>query len=143
MQRLDALGIFFVVRVQRIQLFFVDDVEEPFAHHGQLQAQAAFAFAFFRYFGNNAVETGWNLRVDQPAVGVEQADGWIQRAVARVSLLRRFCGRPPARTRSTLWALRPAPDASRTKPRRKWTSTRTEIPVSCPPATQTQGHANA
>ena len=41
MQRLDALGLLFVGRVQRIELFLVDDVEEPFVHHGQLQAPAA------------------------------------------------------------------------------------------------------
>ena len=41
MQRLDAFCIFFVGRVQRFQLFFVDDVEESFTHHGQLQTQAA------------------------------------------------------------------------------------------------------
>ena len=29
MQRLDALGVLFVGRVQRIQLLFVDDVENP------------------------------------------------------------------------------------------------------------------
>ena len=47
MQRLDALGVLFVGRVQRIQLFVVDDVEEPLARHGPLQAQAALSFADF------------------------------------------------------------------------------------------------
>ena len=47
MQRLDALGVFFGGRVQRIQRFFVDDVEERFADHGQLEAQAALSFADF------------------------------------------------------------------------------------------------
>ena len=89
MQRLDALGVFFVGRVQRIQLFFVDDVEERFAHHGQLQTQAALAFALFGYFGNDPIQARWNLRADQSAVGVEQADGWIQRAVALVAFFRR------------------------------------------------------
>ena len=72
MQRLDALGVFSVGRVQRIQLFFVDDVEEPLAHHGQFEAQAALALCTFGYFANNPVEAGWNLRADQPAVGVEK-----------------------------------------------------------------------
>ena len=75
MQPLDALGVLFVGRIQRIQLFFVDDVEESFAHHGQLEAQAAFAFALSGYFSNNAVEAGWNLRADQLDVGIEQPDG--------------------------------------------------------------------
>ena len=44
--------------------------------------------ASFGYFGNNPVQAGWNLRADQPAVGIEQSNGWIQRAVALVSLLR-------------------------------------------------------
>ena len=78
MQCLDALGVFVVGRVQRIQIFFVDDVEKPFAHHGQLQTQAAFAFAFFWNFGNDPVQAGWNLRADKSAVGVEQADGRIR-----------------------------------------------------------------
>ena len=116
-------------------VYFVDDVEKPFAHHGQLEAQAAFAFAFFRYFGNNPVEAGWNLRADQSAVGVEQADRRIQCAVALVALL--WCFRPgPGRTRSTRWAHRLAPDASPTAAQQKWTSTRAEIPVSCPPGIQ-------
>ena len=87
-QRLDALGVFFVGRVQRIQLFFIDDVEKSFAHHGQLEAQAAFTLAFLWYFGNDPVQAGWNLRADQWAVGVEQSDGWIQRTVALVAFLR-------------------------------------------------------
>ena len=86
MQRLDALGVFFVGRIQRIQLFFVDDVEKPFAHHGQLEAQAALTLAFSWYFGNNPVQAGWNLRADQPAVGVEQMDSPIQRAIAWVAI---------------------------------------------------------
>ena len=90
MQRLDAFCILFFGRVQRIQLFFVDDVEKPLAHHGQLEAQAALAFALFGYFGNDPVQAGWNLRADQADVGVEQADGRIQRAVALVAFLRGF-----------------------------------------------------
>ena len=77
-QRLDALGVLFIGRVQRFQLFFFGDVEEPFADHGQLQAQAAFAFALFGYFGNDPVQARWNLRADKSAVGVEQADGWVR-----------------------------------------------------------------
>ena len=72
MQRLDALGVFVVGRVQRFQLYVVDDVEKPFAHHGQFEAQAPFAFATFGDFGNNPVQARWNLRADQPAVGVEK-----------------------------------------------------------------------
>ena len=45
MQRLDALGVFVVGRVQRIQPFFIDDVKERFADHGQLEAQAAYESA--------------------------------------------------------------------------------------------------
>ena len=37
---LDALGVLFVGGIQLLQLFFIDDVEESFAHHGQLQTQA-------------------------------------------------------------------------------------------------------
>ena len=90
MQRLDALGVFVVGRVQRIQLFLVDDVEETFVDHGQLEAQAALASALFWYFGNNPVQARWNLRADQPDVGVDQAARRIQCAGARVALLRRF-----------------------------------------------------
>ena len=46
--------------------------------------------ALFGYFGNDPVQAGWHLRADQADVGVEQAGGWIQRAVALVAFLRGF-----------------------------------------------------
>ena len=65
-ERLDALGVFFVGRVQRFQLFAFDDVQKPFAHHGQLEAQSALASALFGYFVNYPVEAGMTNESPQP-----------------------------------------------------------------------------
>ena len=75
MQRQDAFCIFFVGRIQRIQLFFVDDVKKSFADHDQFEAQAALSFALFGYFGNNPVQAGMTNESPPPRPWPGRAPG--------------------------------------------------------------------